>query len=497
MSKAERIIQIILDCVKADQFFSLLNEGKLPNIEKYFCNGLKGNLTGIFPAITIPARLTLLTGTYPDHYDVPGMHFYERKKNKIHDCASLHQFDVPNILGGDAKTIYEQIDGNTADIFSVLFRGADYYYPTKWDVIKMYLWHFYIKKSNIMLANKFTVKKLLKLFNKPRKFFSNNDAPRFVSVWFFSTDSIFHKLGNKSKEYIDNLIDIDKNLGDLIDGTNKFKGLKELGYFDDTVFIIGSDHGNYKAKKHIYLEPYFENNGLIPIKLKKREGNFDGAIDSLGQFYFLGEDDQRPTINQLKNYGPSKINIFEVLMNIEGMKLIYHRDDENTRDKGTIYIQYKDDENIHGGIIDYNRDKTRLSFTDIDFFGYSNDPKASKMLDGKYHTINEWLEHTHHLNFPMVADQVVRLFKNENSCDILCSTIEETIFHWEHGKTTKESLYGHDVATHDGVTTPLLISGGNISKHTIPYSKSSDLVPTIVKILDGNLASSVVGKSLI
>ncbi|MHA1751446.1 MAG: alkaline phosphatase family protein, partial [Candidatus Helarchaeota archaeon] len=420
--KAERIIQIILDDVKADQFFNLINAGKLPNFKKYFYDGIKSKVTGIYPAITIPARFTLLTGTYLDHYDIPGMHYYERERNKIHNYASLHQWDAPKTLGGDAKTIYEQISGNTVDLFSLMFRGASYYYPTKLQTISLFFWHFYLRKTDISKANEFTVIKILDIFNRPRHYFKNSDPPSFISVWFFSTDDMLHNFGNDSVEYIDNLIHIDKWLGHLIEGTNKRKGLKELGYFEDTVFIISSDHGNYKAKKHVNLEPFFEKNGLIPIKSKKLGGNFDVAIGSVGQFYFLGKDKKsRPLINEMQNYGPQNIDLFSTLFKIDGMKLMYYRDDYNNSEKGTIFIKYKENDKIYNGIIEYKGDKTRLVFDDKDFFGYSQDPKANKLLDNKFHTIDEWLEHTHHLDFPMIVDQITRLFKNKNSCDILCS----------------------------------------------------------------------------
>ncbi|MHA1268260.1 MAG: alkaline phosphatase family protein [Candidatus Helarchaeota archaeon] len=498
MTKTERVIQIILDDVRADQFFDLIDKGKLPNFKKYFYNGLKSRMTGIYPAITIPARLSLLTGTYPDHYDVPGMHFYEREKNRIHNCASLHQWDIPNSLGGDAKTVYEQISGNTVDLFSLMFRGADYYFPTKFQTIRIYLWHFYIKNTSILKANEFSVNKLLDIFAKPKKYFNNSDPPRFVSAWFFSTDDMLHNFGYDSNEYIENLIDIDRWMGILIEGNTKYKGLKQLGYFNDTVFIIASDHGNYKAKKHIYLESFFKKYDLIPIKSKKNYGNFDVAMGSVGQFYFLGKDSHsRPTINELENYGSSNINLFEVLMKIEGMKLLFYRDDDNTDNHGQIYIRFKDKQGLHDGLIEYDHDKTRLSFSDKDFFGYSDDPEASRLIDGKYHTIDEWLKGTHHIDFPIIADQITRLFKNKNSCDILCSTFGETIFNYEHGKTKNEHIYGHDICSYKGVTTPLLISGNNIQEKNIPFCKCTDLVPTIVKLLNGNLASSVIGKSLI
>jgi len=499
MTKAETVIQIILDNVKADQFFNLIEKNKLPYIKKYFYDGIKGYMTGIYPAITVPARLTILTGSYHDFYKIPAMHCYERKRNKIHNFASLHQWDIPFMLGNSVKTIYEQVDGNTVDLFSLLFRGAKYYFPSKWQVIKIYLWHFYIKKTDIKLANLFSIRKILDIFQKPRRYFGNSDPPKFISVWFFSPDSKFHQYGADSYEYLDNLIDIDNNFKLLIEGDSVRKGLKDLGYFDDIIFIISSDHGNYTAKKHVYLDDFFPNNGLYPIKSGKKNGNFDVAYGSVGQFYFLGKDNiSRPTIREMENYGDKKINLFDVLMKIEGTKFLYYRDDNNTFDKGTIYIHYKDDNNkIHKGYIEYNKDKTRIEFENIDFYGYSNDNKAQKLIDGKYHSIDEWLEHTHHIDFPIIVDQIVRLFKNKNSCDILTSTVGETIFHYEHGKTKKNVPYGHDIATYEGMTVPLLISGNNISNKKIEFSKSADLVPTIVKLLNGNLYNSVVGKSLL
>ncbi|MHA1232149.1 MAG: alkaline phosphatase family protein [Candidatus Helarchaeota archaeon] len=498
MTRAERVILIVLDDVRADQFFDLIEKNELPNIKKYFYDGIQSNMTSIFPAITIPARLTLLTGTYPDHYAIPGMHCYEREKNKIHNFASLHQWDIPKILGGDAKTIYEQVDGNTADIFSLLFRGADYYFPTKFQTIKLYFWHFYLMKTDVMRVNEFTIIKILKLFEKPRKYFENSDPPRFISAWIFSSDSMLHDYGYDSPQYLNNLKDIDKWFGVLIEGNTKYKGLKKMGYFDDTTFIIASDHGNYKAKKHIYLEDFFTKHKLIPLKFNKKVGNFDCAMGSVGQFYFLGKDKfSRPTIEEMTNYGPSKINLFDVLLKIEGMKLLYYRDDNNTNEKGKINVLYKENDRIFEAIIEYKGDKTKIEFQDKDFYGYSNDNLAAKLIDNKYHTIDEWLAYTHHLNFPIIVDQITRLFKNKNSCDILCSTIGETIFNYEHGKTQNEHIYGHDICTYQGMTTPLLISGSNIPNKKLEFSKSSDIVPTIVKLLNGDLASSVIGKSLL
>ncbi|MHA1143682.1 MAG: alkaline phosphatase family protein [Candidatus Helarchaeota archaeon] len=498
-SKVERVIQLILDDVRADQFFQLLDDGKLPKIRKYLGDGIRGNCTSIYPAITVPARLTLLTGAYPDAYSVPGMHWYERRTNKIHNHASLHSWDIPEMLGDRVKTLYEQVSGNTADLFTLMHRGVDYNFPTKAQTVGIYIWHFYILRTSVVKANEFTVNKILDMFTKPRKYFGNSDPPRFISAWFFSSDDLMHDHGYDSREYISNLIDIDRQIGVLIEGNNKHDGLKQQGYLDDTVFILSSDHGNYKAKRQVILEPYFQQHGLIPIKSgKKNRGNFDVAMGAVGQFYFKGKDpNSRPTQAELEKYGPNELNLLKILRGIDGMKLLYYRDDENTPKKGMVHVEYLEDDTIIEGTIEYEGEKTRLTLPGKDFFGYSDDNMGAKMLDGKFHTLDEWIQHTHHLDFPAVADYVVRLFKNPNSCDVLCSTLGETIFNYEHGKTQNSHVYGHDIATHTGMTTPLLISGSNITTRTLDHAKSSDLVPTIVKLLNGNLAPSVVGRSLV
>ncbi len=495
MRIANYVILLVIDDLRADQFNALLKEGKLPNIKEFLTNGIISDCTGCFPAITYPAQSTLLTGVYPDAYTPPGGHWVKRDKKLIRNYNTFEEFTVINEELGPVNTIFELIPGNTAGLSIGLNRGCSQIYPTKLQVVRLFLWYMKILRKKMIFLNTLLLKKLLDYFNKPRKFFRNAEPPRLTVSWFLTTDDALHHHGAESEEYLHTLRDIDTKIGELIKGRGKNKGLKELGYLDDTVIMLTSDHGNYKANKWVDIAPYLNQIGLIPLIPKKQEGNFDATMGSLCFFSLRGETWlERPTIQQMQHYGPNQVNLFDAILDIPGAKYLYYREDGNTFEKGLIHVLKKEDDKKSSTFIEYRNDETKVG---TDLFGYSKDETATKMLDGKFHSIDEWLEHTHHVDFPMVIDQVARLFRNPNSCDIMMSTCGETIFNYEHGKTKHDHIHGHDIGRKSALTVPLLISGSQIPSKTLPYSKSTDIVPTILKLLGEPIPPNLVGKPLI
>ncbi|GAG75634.1 unnamed protein product, partial [marine sediment metagenome] len=110
-----------------------------------------------------------------------------------------------------------------------------------------------------------------------------------------------------------------------------------------------------------------------------------------------------PTVKELESYGPKKINLLQDLFKIEGSHLMYYRDEKNTVNKGIIHLKKKNKKSkkIISGAIEYsgmgNNYKTRyiMENDDTDIFDYSNDENASKLMDNKFHTIQEWLGATY------------------------------------------------------------------------------------------------------
>ncbi len=501
-AKVNQAILIIFDDIRAELLFGLMNEGKLPNIAQITENGVKClNCITSYPAITFPCYGNIVTGSYSGYYPkegnaVPMYHWLDRmdppstskKRPFIRNYGDRSQLlKINKDVGKNVKTIFEQApQGNTLSSSCFLFRGAVF------DVGK----------------NVFDVEGIFKniedAFEHPRKYFPNNEVPIISIGYVFQTDDIMHKNGFNDSEYINLIIDCDRYLGALLNT------LKKTGYYDSTAIGIITDHGNYKGKEHFDLEPFFQQKGLKPYIPEKGIGDFDCVFGSVGFFNFPGETwHHHPSLQQLQKFetsgiGKEKLNLIETLWEIPGVKYMYYREDNNKPEKGIIHIEYqeKDSEKRMSGLIEYQgfgkEQKSRYIFDGNDFYGYYQNEKSAKALDNKFHTIEEWLEATNHINFPMIIDQIPRYFKNPRSCDIIISTLGTHYFNYEHGKTVGRTPYSHDNGLRESMVVPFIIGGSSeIPQMELTYCKTTDMVPTLLNLLGIKPHPSVVGKSIL
>jgi len=493
-SKFNQVILIILDDVRAEHLFKLINEGKLPNMKNIADNGIScSNCVTSYPAITFPCYGNIVTGSYSGYSPkegsaVPLYHWLNRtdppstskKPPFIRNYGERSQLlKVNKDVGKNVKTIFEQVSqGNFLSSSCFLFRGA----------------YFIAGKSVFDVAGIF--KNIADAFEHPRNYFSDNEVPLLSIGYVFQTDDIMHKLGFDHPNYINLVVECDRYLGSLMNT------LKTTGYYDDTAIAIITDHGNYKAKKIFDLEPFFQKKGLIPYVPEIGTGDFDCNFGSVGFFNFPGETWQHhPTIKQMERFKTSGNG---KLWEIPGVKYMYYRDDSNKPEKGKIHIKYRDKESerMIKGTIEYQgfgkEQKTKYAFEDKDFYGYSENEKSAKILDNRFHSIEEWLEATNHIDFPIIVDQIPRYFKNPRSCDIIISTLGEYSFGYEHGKTVGTSPFSHDIGIRSSMIVPFIIGGSpEIPQMEISYCKTTDMVPTLLALLGIKPHSSVIGKSIL
>ena len=133
-----------------------------------------------------------------------------------------------------------------------------------------------------------------------------------------------------------------------------------------------------------------------------------------------------------------------------------------------------------------------------DIFDYSNDTIASKLLDNKFHTTQEWLSATSHLDYPLYPDLIPRHFKNPRSCDLILSNDGSVVFNIKNGKKRRDHLHHHDRGVRECMNVPLIIGGSQeIPMEQIPFCKITDIVPTLLKFLGKTPHKSVQGNSLI
>lgn len=524
MNKVNRVILIIIDDVRSDQFYKMIELGQLPTFKKLMENGIysKSCVTD-FPSITYPTQASIVTGTYTGDYNhelchgIPNFNWMGRDYSPpiLRNYASnnLQIYKLNQDLGNNCQTIFEMIkEGNKCSITQFINKGVDYFFPEyRAKLIFYYLIINYwgdVKKL-IQYTNSIVIHKLIDTIKNPNKYFELKESPICSLLWFVSSDILMHQYGSASKIYKLNLMHIDKLIGILI------KELDNLGILEDTAIAITSDHGNYTAKKFGNLNRFFTDMGLKHYNPNsKKGGNVNLAeFGSVGFFNFNGklkcEGKNQwgyPTINELRRFGPKQINLVKKLFEIEGIKLMYYRDNDNNFQNGRIFLKKKlsNNKGYLKGSLEYRGSGKEMETRyisengDLDVFGYVDDKRASNLIDGNYHKIDEWLKYTFHLDYPLYPDLLVRHFKNPRSADLILSTKGEIVYNIVHGKKKKKTLYKHDIGTRESSVVPLIISGSNsIPKKEIKFCKVTDIVPTLIKLLGKKIPESVIGNSLL
>jgi hypothetical protein len=119
-------------------------------------------------------------------------------------------------------------------------------------------------------------------------------------------------------------------------------------------------------------------------------------------------------------------------------------------------------------------------------------------MNNKFHSTQEWLESTHHLNYPMYPDLIPRNFKNPRSAEIILSNDLTVKFGIHHGKHKSNNLYDHDVGLRECMVVPLIIGGSlDIPSKKVRVCKITDIVPTLIRLLGKKLHKSVIGTGLL
>ena len=476
-----------------------------------------------FPSITFPTQVSMITGTYTGDYrkefchGVPLSNWMERDESppflRSYGANDFQIYKINEDLGPNCRTILEMVgEGNNTSIIQFINRGTNYFYPE--NKLKLIFYYLIVKKirnitKTISKINAKLIFKLLNNFRKPKKYFANNEPPVGSLLYLFSSDILMHYFGYESQIYKQNLIHFDKIIGILIDE------LEKLGYLNDTAVVIASDHGNYKARKVGNLTSFFEQNKLTHYHPRKNpKGNLNLAeYGGVGFFNFKGTTNitdkyswAHPILEELKNYGPKKINLLEKLFKIEGSQLMYYQADNNSHDKGVIHLRRIDRQTgkTYHGFIEYSGSgdnyMTKYSSEDEnnDIFGYVDDEVASKFMDNKFHSTKEWMNATYHLNYPLYPDLIPRHFKNPRSSDIVLTNDESVIYSIIHGKKKRSFKNFHDIGLRKSVIVPLIIGGSNeIPCKEVAFCKITDIVPTLLKMLGKTPHKSVIGESLI
>jgi len=293
---AKHVIFLTIDGFRPD--FYLDSKWHTPNLRALMKDGAyaKG-VNSVFPSVTYPSHTTIITGVQPAKHGVfynnvftpdgakqqpywqdSSIHvttIWKAAKAKGMTVASLYwpvsanapvDYNIPDIgsLGDEVREQYSLPKGFYAEVKNEVFGGVD-----KIDAGK----------------NQNVAKIAARVISKSK--------PQLMTIHLFSADHAQHVQGREGEEVDEAVADADEAVGIIIDA------LKAAGIWENTVFLIGGDHGFYNIKKTISPNVWLKEAGLITdLKSGDWKGQFNNAGGSA--FLYLKDPSDQATAKKVK-----------------------------------------------------------------------------------------------------------------------------------------------------------------------------------------------------
>ncbi len=473
---------MIFDSVGADVLYNLIQTNRMPYLRKYICNraAVVNNCFTSIPTNTVPGHYAILTGTYADKHHLPAMKFWNLKEMRYRDYSGLSIFDMlKQDFNSQIKMIYEFFPYSEGFTLSSFAKGANYTYLIKTRMILFYL----IQKLDYKIVLLHSMKTFIRHLRK-------NSNGLYV-LWLPISDLISHEKGPDSPEFLHHLEEIDQILFKrLFEGHKNWEGLIKLGLAESTYFAITADHGSFVIQEQSEL---IQNLKPIPLRIKNKQASLKtlnqtdvlvAYTDGFGTLYLRNPITKswkdKIEYSQLTNYltpnGP--VNFIDYLLKLPSVSHVFVKKPERDSFSYLIFSQeglsqiQKKIESPASLLLSYQvlSGKDPLSFNGL--------PKVEPLMDSAFHPFQQWLNAISETNYPMILDQIPRLFACETMGDILFMGKEGYSF------TKKEKRGTHDTGVFKCSRVPLIMAGPSIKPITIPTARTVDIVPTLLYLLN-------------
>lgn len=279
--KAKHVIFITIDGFRPE--FYLDDQWQMSNLRTLMNDGAyaKG-VNSVFPSMTYPSHTTIVTGVQPAKHgifynnifrpdgakqqpywkdqsiQVPTI--WKAAKDKGMTVASLYwpvsadaplDYNIPDIggLGDSVREQYSLPKGFYAEVKQEVFGGAD-----KID---------HGNNQNIAKIAAYIIKK---------------SKPELMTIHVFSVDGASHAEGRTGQRVQAAVADADAAIGIIV------AALKSAGIWDQTVLMVGGDHGFYDVRKSISPNVWLKEAGLIT---DLKAGNWKAQFNTVGGSAYL------------------------------------------------------------------------------------------------------------------------------------------------------------------------------------------------------------------
>jgi predicted AlkP superfamily pyrophosphatase or phosphodiesterase len=293
---AKHVIFVTIDGFRPD--FYLDADWQTPNLRALMKDGAyaKG-VNSVFPSMTYPSHTTIVTGVQPAKHGVfynnrftpdgaqqqpywqdSSIHvktIWKAAKEKGMTVASLYwpvsanapvDYNIPDIgsLGDEVREQYSLPKGFYAEVKKDIFGGID-----KIDAGK---------NQNVAKIAALVIQK---------------SKPELMTIHLFSVDHAEHMQGRQGAEVQEAVADADEAVGIII------QALKTAGIWENTVLMIGGDHGFYDVKKTVSPNVWLKAAGLIN---DLKSGDWKAQFNSSGgsTYLYLKNPADQATANKVK-----------------------------------------------------------------------------------------------------------------------------------------------------------------------------------------------------
>lgn len=249
------VVILSLDGFRAD-YLELYNA---KNILKIANDGVRvKRMIPSNPTKTFPNHYTLATGLYPDNHGLIGNSFYSTKLEKKYALGDRETVGDGRFYGGEPIWNTAQKAGLKTASYNWVGSEADV------QGMRPNIW----KKYDNKITFEQKIDSVITWLQRPEQ-----ERPRLTMLYYSEPDHAGHTYGPNSKEVKEQVLYVDKKVGEL------YKKLMQLPIAKNINFIIVSDHGMrtitedkkimlYDYLKKDWVEGIYGGNPVYTIKAK-------------------------------------------------------------------------------------------------------------------------------------------------------------------------------------------------------------------------------------
>lgn len=469
MSEKKCVI-FLADGARLDVFAFLFGRGELENIQKEVVSPgkfLKG--VTVFPSTTGPAYTPYLLGRFPGRCNLPGIRWFDRNRYEENPFSlrGFRSYAGPEgpLMNGDIEsptpTLFGMVPGSVS-ILNEMTKGIS---PTSANMPGRALRYFLFLKNHFTDdsagVEEFVGRTLLNSLEK---------APPLVFCVFPAIDSYSHRYHPFHEKVIESYRRLDSYVGQVAEK------LRQRGELDDTLFIIGSDHGLTPTHSHFDSLGFLRRRGLRPLyhtNVFRHLFDADSSVmvsgNSMAHYYFKNVDGwKRPTfhtdIADIVDELADRAEIDVVCARAEGGEVVI----KNSRGQASAGF----DEN--GRVFYRSVEGNPLGF------GF---PQES--VDQR-----ESFELSANSDYPDALIQILQLFESPRTGDVVISA--KPGYDLRASNETPEHRGSHGSLHRDHMFVPLLVSRPT----RLSRARTADVFPTILRHLGLEVPGGIDGDAI-